>query len=151
MTREAALSVVLAHVVRNKEDFPTRAEHEALRRDCEECCPALVAKPGDLFILRALNLIQGTQHTHTNFTVEYQGRMTEENEVTAGRLIFSNFSSDIFYRWEGDSLFLPIPLLTILFRSGLWKRLMPLTHVSGSSMETSIRSSSFCHLMSAFD
>jgi len=49
------------------------------------------------------------------------------------------------------SLFLPIPLLTILFRSGLWKRLMPLTHVSGSSMETSIRSSSFCHLMSAFD
>ena len=73
MTREAALSVVLAHVVRNKEDFPTRAEHEALRRDCEECCPALVAKPGDLFILRALNLIQGTQYTHTNFTVEYQG------------------------------------------------------------------------------
>lgn len=102
MTREAALSVVLAHVVRNKEDFPTRAEHEALRRDCEECCPALIAKPGDLFILRALNLIQGTQHTHTNFTVEYQGRMTEENEVTAGRLIFSNFSSDIFYIWEGD-------------------------------------------------
>ena len=73
------MSVVLAHVVRNKEDFPTRAEHEALRRDCEECCPALVAKPGDLFILRALTggLIQGTHtqgtHTHTNFTVEYQG------------------------------------------------------------------------------
>ena len=82
MTREAALSVVLAHVVRNKEDFPTRAELQALRRDCEECCPALVAKPGDLFILRALNLIDGTQHTHTNFTVEYQGMFVDPASFT---------------------------------------------------------------------
>ena len=71
MTREAALSVVLAHVVRNKEDFPTRAELQALRRDCEECCPALFAKPGDLFIPNVLLELDGTMNSE--YSIQYLG------------------------------------------------------------------------------